>query len=180
MAYAEAKHIDKNTIPVIDLSPLSKGEDGERFVGRQLLDIVQRLGFFYVENHGVPQAKIDLALETGAQFFRLDRAKKETVRVADYHRGFLPIGEATMSGASKPDNKESFIWGWDVDPADPDIEASNRILAPNRWPDVLPELVMPSTIISKRLMAWAYPYCALSLPGWICPTIISSSISTNP
>ena len=110
MAYAEAKHIDKNTIPVIDLSPLSKGEDGERFVGRQLLDIVQRLGFFYVENHGVPQAKIDLALETGAQVFRLDRAKKETGRVADYHRGFLPIGEATMSGASKPDNKESFIW----------------------------------------------------------------------
>ena len=45
-----------------------------------------------------------------------------------------------MSGASKPDNKESFIWGWDVDPDDPDIEHSNRILAPNRWPDVLPEL----------------------------------------
>lgn len=140
MAYAEVKHIDRATIPVIDLSPLFDGEDGERFVGRQLLDIVRRIGFFYVENHGVPQAKIDRALETGAKFFHMDRAKKETVRVADYHRGFLPIGEATMSGASKPDNKESFIWGWDVDPDDPDIEHSNRILAPNRWPDVLPEL----------------------------------------
>ena len=111
MAYAEVKHIDIDAIPVIDLSPLSDGAAGERFVGRQLRDTVQRIGFFYVKNHGVPQQKIDRAIETGAQFFHMDRAQKETVRVADYHRGFLPIGEATMSGASKPDNKESFIWG---------------------------------------------------------------------
>lgn len=140
MAYAEVKHIDIDTIPVIDLSPLFEGDEGERFVGRQLRDTVQRIGFFYVENHGISQTKIDNVLETGAKFFHMNRAQKEAVRVTNYHRGFLPIGEAKMSGALNPDNKESFIWGWDVAPDDPDIESSNRILAPNRWPDILPEL----------------------------------------
>jgi isopenicillin N synthase-like dioxygenase len=140
VAYAKAKLIDVDAIPVINVAPLFDGAEGERMVGRQLLDTVQRIGFFYIENHGVPQAKIDRAVKMGGRFFHMDRAQKETVRVADYHRGFLPVGEATMSGARNPDYKESFIWGWDVDPDDPDIERSNRILAPNRWPDALPEL----------------------------------------
>ncbi len=140
MAYAKAKEIAVEAIPIIDLAPLFDGDDGERAVGRQLLDSVQRIGFFYVENHQVPQSLIDAVLETGAQFFHAPRDQKETVRVTDYHRGFLPIGEATMSGAQNPDYKESFIWGWNVAAGDADIEHSNRILAPNRWPAFLPEL----------------------------------------
>ncbi|NKB57409.1 MAG: hypothetical protein GKS00_13870 [Alphaproteobacteria bacterium] len=140
MAYAKAKEIAADAIPVIDMAPLSDGATGERQVGRQLLETVQRIGFFYIENHQVPQELIDSALHQGSQFFHAPREQKETVRVAEYHRGFLPIGEATMSGARNPDYKESFIWGWDVQAGDPDIENSKRILAPNRWPAFLPDL----------------------------------------
>ncbi len=140
MAYAKAKEIAVDAIPVIDVAPLYDGEKGERLVGDQLLETVQRIGFFYIENHRVNQDLIERVLQVGAQFFHTPKVEKETVRVADYHRGFLPIGEATMSGAQNPDYKESYIWGWEVESADPDIEHSNRILAPNRWPPFLPEL----------------------------------------
>lgn len=140
MAHADAKEIDIDAIPVIDIGPLYDGPEGERAVGRQLLDSVQRIGFFYIANHGISEATIDRVMKVGEQFFHAPRDQKETVRVARYHRGFLPIGEATMSGAAHPDQKESFIWGWDVGPDDPDIGNSNQILAPNRWPEFLPEL----------------------------------------
>ena len=140
MAYATAKEVALDAIPVIDIAPLFDGVEGERHVGRQLLESVQKIGFFYIENHGIPQAKIDSVLETGARFFHAPREQKETVRIADYHRGFLPVGEAKMSGARKPDYKESYIWGWDVAANDPDIENSKRILAPNRWPTFQPDL----------------------------------------
>jgi isopenicillin N synthase-like dioxygenase len=140
MAYAKAKQIAVDAIPVIDIAPLFAGAEGERIVGRQLLDSVQRIGFFYIAGHGVAKAKIDRVLEASSRFFHAPRDRKETVRIADYHRGFLPIGEAKMAGARNPDYKESFVWGWDVAPDDPDIENSNNILAPNRWPDFLPDL----------------------------------------
>jgi isopenicillin N synthase-like dioxygenase len=140
MAYRRAREIDIDDIPVIDVAPIFEGPGGERAVGRQLLDTVQRIGFFYIDNHGVPRHEIDGVFDAAEKFFHASPAQKETVRIQDYHRGFLPIGEATMAGASKPDYKESFVWGWPVDAGDPDIERSRHILAPNRWPEFMPEL----------------------------------------
>ena len=97
MAYAKAKQIAVDAIPVIDIAPLFAGAEGERIVGRQLLDSVQRIGFFYIAGHGVAKAKIDRVLEASSRFFHAPRDRKETVRIADYHRGFLPIGEANKA-----------------------------------------------------------------------------------
>lgn len=127
-------------IPVIDVSPIFKGQEGERAVGRQLRETVEEIGFFYIDHHGIPQQDIEEVFEAAGEFFRAPPADKERVRVAAHHRGFLPIGEATMSGAEKPDFKESFLWGWDVDADDPDIARSQGMLAPNQWPEFMPEL----------------------------------------
>jgi len=140
LAYADVTEIDVDAIPVIDVARLFDGPDGEAAVGRELLDVVQRIGFFYIDNHAVAPALIDSVLREAETFFARPDAEKNQVGVDGVHRGFLPIGEATMSGAHHQDFKESFVWGWDVAADDPDIAASNGILAANRWPDYQPAM----------------------------------------
>jgi isopenicillin N synthase-like dioxygenase len=45
-----------------------------------------------------------------------------------------------MYGKEKPDLKESFIFGPDLSPADPDVAAGQPLMGPNRWPPALPEM----------------------------------------
>ena len=140
MSYAPVTEVDIDAIPVIDVGPLADGPEGEIAVGRQLLNVVQRIGFFYVSNHGVDPALIDEVLNQAKTFFSRPEVEKNQIRVNNVHRGFLPIGEATMSGAPHEDFKESFVWGWKVAADDPDIVASRGILAPNCWPDFQPDM----------------------------------------
>ena len=93
-----------------------------------------------MSNHGIDPVLIDEVLNQAKIFFARPEAEKHQVRVRKVHRGFLPIGEATMSEARHEDYKESFVWGWEVEADDPDISASRGILAPNRWPDFQPEM----------------------------------------
>jgi isopenicillin N synthase-like dioxygenase len=67
-------------------------------------------------------------------FFRSPDDVKDKVAVSGGHRGWLRIGEARMEGSERFDLKESFIWGLDVPPEDPDVIAGDRLLAVNRWP----------------------------------------------
>jgi isopenicillin N synthase-like dioxygenase len=67
-------------------------------------------------------------------FFRSPDDVKDRVAVSGGHRGWLRIGEARMEGSERFDLKESFIWGLDVPPEDPDVIAGDRLLAVNRWP----------------------------------------------
>ncbi|MBF0277314.1 MAG: isopenicillin N synthase family oxygenase [SAR324 cluster bacterium] len=140
MSYADAKIVDVSEIPVIDLEPLFNGEAGERLVGENLLSTVENVGFFYVKNHRIAQQLIDRVFEAGQEFYGAAAEQKSLVKVRDYHRGYLPIGEATMPGVKTIDLKESFIWGLDVKNDDPDIRRSQGLIAPNRWPDFMPKL----------------------------------------
>lgn len=140
MVHATAKNMDIGAIPVIDVAPIFEGPAGEREVGRQLLETVDQIGFFYIDNHGIPEPQLDDVFAVARRFFSAPQKDKEAIRVRDCHRGFLPIGEATMSGNEHKDLKESFVWGWDVAEDDPDIKRSGGILAANRWPHFVPEM----------------------------------------
>ena len=76
MSYAPATEVDINEIPVIDVGPLADGPEGEIAVGRQLLNVVQRIGFFYVSNHSVDPALIDEVLNQAKTFFSRPEAEK--------------------------------------------------------------------------------------------------------
>ncbi len=134
MAYAEVNDIEASDIPVIDLAPLFEaGSAGISRVGAQMLQASERIGFFYVCNHGVARAVIDATVAEALAFFRQPQDAKLAVRVSPHHRGFIPIGEAKMYGGARPDLKESFIWGLDISADDPDLRAG-ALLAPNQWP----------------------------------------------
>ncbi|MCB1991752.1 MAG: 2-oxoglutarate and iron-dependent oxygenase domain-containing protein, partial [Geminicoccaceae bacterium] len=140
MAYASARTVDVASLPVIDLDPLMSGTvTGLERTAAALTDAAERVGFFYVTNHGVPASLIEEAAAVSRRFFDSPREAKATVAVQGRHRGWLDPGEAVMEGARRPDLKESFIWGIEVEPDDPAL-ATNPLLAPNRWPAFLPAL----------------------------------------
>jgi len=141
VSYASATLIDTSSIPVIDMAPLSGGDrTAVARVAGDLLDAAQRVGFFYVRNHAVPQPLIDRVYMLSRRFFSLPAEVKQSVHINAMHRGFLAVGEARMYEQARVDLKESFIWGPELGLDDPDVAAGKPLMGPNQWPVALPEL----------------------------------------
>jgi len=137
MAYAEAKPMDSNAIPVIDITPLRDGTD-PLSVAKQLHSASQGLGFIYVSGHGIPEESINKTRNLAFDFFRSSDAVKEEVKISSSHRGWLAAGGAKMGDKQKADLKESFVWGMQDENGDtvPDHALRGR----NQWPAFMPEL----------------------------------------
>lgn len=137
MGYADAKTVEANMIPVVDITPLRDGSDPER-VARALHAASRGLGFIYVSGHGIPDEVIGAARDCAYELFRSPSVDKQTVKISDRHRGYLGRGAAKMDDDAREDLKESFIWGYQdengVTPED------HPLRGPNRWPAFLPEL----------------------------------------
>jgi isopenicillin N synthase-like dioxygenase len=141
MNYAQAKWIEVPEIPVLDVAPLASGNIADvTAVGRAMREASERIGFFYIRNHGVPQDLIDRVYEVSRRFYSQPLEEKLKVRVNACHRGFLKVGEAKMYDRAKVDLKESFIWGLELDEDDPDVRAGRKLMGPNQWPQDMPEL----------------------------------------
>ena len=146
MNYATAKHIEVADIPVIDVGPIVSVDSAAgdtaavAAIGAQMREAAERIGFFYVSNHGIPENLIRDTDAMARRFFAQPLEKKMEVVPLDRHRGFLQVGQAKMYDKAKVDLKESFIWGLDTPADDPDYLAGNRMIGPNRWPAWMPEL----------------------------------------
>jgi isopenicillin N synthase-like dioxygenase len=145
--------IDTSSIPVIDMAPLSGGDHAAiAAVARALLDAAQRVGFFYVRNHGVPQPLVERVYALSRRFFALPAETKQSVRINALHRGFIAVGGARMYEQAHIDLKESFIWGPELGPDDPDVTARKPLMGPNQWLTALPELGPALTAYSAAVM----------------------------
>lgn len=141
MNYAAAKTIRVEEIPVIDVSALA-GNDAEaqRAVAARMREAAERIGFFYVSNHGVPDTLVERMFATSRKFFALPPEMKSRVTINDIHRGWLAVGQAKMYAGAKIDLKESFLWGLELGADDPDVKAGKKLMGPNQWPDFMPEM----------------------------------------
>ncbi|MBV9523837.1 MAG: isopenicillin N synthase family oxygenase, partial [Alphaproteobacteria bacterium] len=119
---------------------------------RALSDAAERLGFFYVRNHAVPQELIERVYALSKRFFALPLEAKQSVRINALHRGFLAIGAARMDEQARVDLKESFIWGPELGPDDPDVAAGKPLMGPNQWPAALPELAPTLTAYAAAVI----------------------------
>ncbi len=141
MSRAEARAIAAADIPVIDIGALRAGDPAAaRAVGERMLAAAGHLGFFYVSGHGVADTVLEAAQNEARAFFHLPLEDKLRVAINHRHRGFLRIGESTMHGARRPDLKESYIWGLEIDPDDPGIAPDNPFLGENNWPADRPRM----------------------------------------
>ncbi len=137
MVYTEAKQLEIEKIPVIDITKLCDGSDPES-VSSELYKASTGLGFIYIKGHGIPNEVITSLRNEGLEFFRNDESKKCKVKITEKHRGWLGYGGAKMEDNAKADLKESFLWGHQGENG---FSLDNHPLrGSNVWPKFQPKL----------------------------------------
>lgn len=136
MSTANARTIDPDTVPVVDIGPLRDGSDSKG-VAQALHAASKGLGFIYIQGHGIPDDVIAAARASAFDFFRAPAVDKETVRISSRHRGWIGVGGAKMDDDAVADLKESFLWGYqDADCNTPD---DHPLRGSNQWPAFDPD-----------------------------------------
>lgn len=70
MAYATAREIAVDSIPIVDIAPLvARDAAGSAAAGDAMREASERIGFFYIAGHGVPDALTASVFSTAAAFF---------------------------------------------------------------------------------------------------------------
>lgn len=129
-------------IPLIDFSPFVAGDAaGKRRVAGDIRQACTEVGFLYLGNHGVPQAKLDAMFAAARQFFALPEARKNDPRwriTPQRTRGYQPMFSRHYAHTVAPDINEAFKYQREYPADDPDIRAGDRFHQTNQWPDGLP------------------------------------------
>ncbi|HEX9466568.1 MAG TPA: 2-oxoglutarate and iron-dependent oxygenase domain-containing protein [Alphaproteobacteria bacterium] len=129
----------RDEVPVLDLTPLNRGETLSG-LARELRRACETIGFFYIANHGVPQAVVDNVFDATRRYFALPLADRMKLRIDErFLRGFMPQGINQHPGYAA-DLKESFEFALDLPLDDPDVVAGLALHGPNRWPPEYPWL----------------------------------------
>lgn len=132
------------TIPILDLGPYLAGEPGaERRLSEDLCWACERIGFYFIVNHGVPQGLIDRAWAETARFHAQPLADKMKLLINDHMIGYLPLGYSTFRSSTvnrntKHDLNAALFVRRDRSPGDPDVVSGKRWRGLNQWPAPLP------------------------------------------
>jgi isopenicillin N synthase-like dioxygenase len=128
-------------IPIIDFAGVRARDPAAlRAAARAVHQACAGVGFFYIVGHGVPSNVIETAAQAARRFFAFGPEAKQSVAANANHRGFHAKGDALMYGASKPDAKEFYSVGLELNADDPSVRAGEPLRGPNNWPSFMPEL----------------------------------------
>lgn len=141
-------------IPIIDLAPLDRGEEGLRFVAHAVGEACRGIGFFYVRNAAIPQALRECVFAAAQELFASEMGEKEAVSIrrSAHNRGYVGMQVEALDPTRGPDRKEAFNVGLELDAADPDLLAGKAFRGPNLWPDVSP--TFRKTLLGYYEAAW--------------------------
>src|SRR3954466_6709871 len=102
-------------IPVLDVAGYLAGDTGELSrLGRELRYAFERVGFYYLRGHGVPQSLIDAAFAEAERFHAQPLEKKLALRINEHNIGYMPMGgsvarSSTVNRNTKPSVNEAFF-----------------------------------------------------------------------
>ena len=152
-----AKLLPFKSIPTIDIGPLFGEDQAARWTtAKEIGRACETVGFFYIRNHGVPEAVIDRAYDLSRRFHQSSIEQKQTVHVSHSPgtRGWLPISDEDDDGdpelyrlteplpegdyLTNPRLHAAFDSAIEIAENDPDFLAGNVMLVPNQWPDWIP------------------------------------------
>ncbi|PYH49870.1 isopenicillin N synthase family dioxygenase, partial [Aspergillus saccharolyticus JOP 1030-1] len=145
---------DFDKVPVIDLTDLrSPCLDARRALAREVHDACLQVGFFYITNHGIPQATVAAIHDIARQFFALpeDRKMQYSIAKSQKFRGFMPLYAEQMIGHELDESgsqttstpgaySESFDVGYEIaadprrEPHDPLPPDHFDLYGDNQWP----------------------------------------------
>jgi isopenicillin N synthase-like dioxygenase len=123
-------------LDVIDLTGLSSGDPAAvRRIARELGRACREVGFFYIRNHGVPDALMSGIFTSAEAFFRSGRAAKDELAIkrSPHNRGYVGIATESLNLA-QADQKEAFNIGLDLPDTDPEVIAGKPFRGVNQWP----------------------------------------------
>jgi isopenicillin N synthase-like dioxygenase len=129
---------DARDIPVIDLAPTwSSDLSTRKAVAWDIHKACRDTGFFYVKNHGVPEAVMAEQLASARRFFALPLEEKLKLDMARNRgpSGYEPMKLQTLDPGSPPDLKEGFQFHREVDP---ETSGDRGYRGGNLWPENLP------------------------------------------
>ncbi|NKC33542.1 isopenicillin N synthase family oxygenase [Roseomonas sp. BU-1] len=139
-------------MPILDLTPLNQGGDLAPLAA-ELRRACETIGFFYVKNHGVPQAVVDDVFDATRRYFDLPAEERLRLKIDDrFRRGFMPQGINQHPGYA-PDIKESYEFALDLPLDDPAVVAGLPLHGPNRWPPEHPWLRQAAEAYFDQTMA---------------------------
>ena len=126
-------------VPVIDVSSLVAGTEGQSAVGSAIGRACRERGFFYIVGHGVSTDLQHRLEELSQAFFAQDPKTKLEIRMelaGKAWRGYFPLGGELTSG--KPDIKEGLYFGAELGHSDPRAQAGVPLHGANLFPSEIP------------------------------------------
>ena len=133
-----------SSIPGLDMGPYLRGEPGAiDDLATRLRWTCQNVGFFYIENHSVPQALIERTFAASRRVHAMPIERKQEIELNEQNIGYMLVnqsiqGHSKVEKARKPNYNESFFCMRDRTPDDPDVIARKPFKGLNQWPRELP------------------------------------------
>lgn len=136
----EGRRVPFTSVPVIDIAPLLDGSD-KAAVAHEIARAAREIGFFYIRNHGIPDAQTGAAFAASRRFFALAQEAKDALHVAKSYpaqRGYIPLFAENTDPEVTADLKECFDVALEHAPDDPAVRAGLPFFGANVWPEELP------------------------------------------
>lgn len=159
-------------IPIIDVGPFLHGAPGalER-AAAELGDALERVGFFVIVGHDVPEELIARTFAEARRFHDRPLDWKMALRMNEHNNGYMGMNRyavwtSDVNTNTKADLNEAFFVKRERTADDPLVVAGRRFAGPNRWPDDLPgfrETVLAYTDAVDALGRRLLPLCAAAL-----------------
>ena len=133
-------------IPVLDLSL------GEAACAASIDAAFRRIGFLYVKNHGVKDARLKDMFDVAKEFHSLDEATKLAYEMDDRGVGYLPYFNRKLPAREKPNLNAALIMKQESGPR-------NILFEQTQWPTEVDRIQLRVTayveemkILSKKLL----------------------------
>src|SRR3546814_20139670 len=130
-----------DTLPILDVGPFLTGTPGARErLADDLRDACEQVGFYFLVNHGVPQALIDATFEEARRFHALPLETKLQIRQTEHYVGYVAPGGIRINAGggfdnrkNKPDAHEALHVHCDFAADHPFVTAGRRYYNPQPW-----------------------------------------------
>ena len=131
-----------DSIPVLDLAPLRADVAGalDR-LGDELRHAFTEVGFYFVRNHGIPEALLDQTFAEAARFHAQPLDAKLALKINEHNIGYMPMRGATtrvnaVGDVALPNANEAVFFKRDLPADHPDVLDQVRFRGANQWPDL--------------------------------------------
>lgn len=132
------------SIPLIDLGGNTDPQAAAaRTSAAALHEALSSIGFAYIAGHNVRRATREAAFEASREFHASPLARKQSIAINDFHRGYMGMASSTIVTSSvakvtRPNLSESLMLMHELPPDDPTLLAGLPLQGPNQWPDWIP------------------------------------------